>query len=102
MAARKFVAVSCTLSPGMFTSELVVAVKMADGQMHHGIVPRHFCWNQGGKLVEENEVTGEVEGWVAARTVDEVDLPGDQVAIEVPDGEVVAVWQHQIAARPTV
>lgn len=97
--SRRLVAVPCKLAPGMFSSELTFTVKMADGKEYRGIAPRHFCWNEKGALVSAGEVTQEVDGQVAARIVD--DLDGDQRAVEVPDGEVIAVRSSAVGPRPT-
>jgi hypothetical protein len=99
MSNRKLVAIPCKLAPGMFSTELVFAVTMANGETHHGIAPRHFCWNRQGRLVSENEVVHEADGLVAAKFVE--DLGGGQTAIEVPDGEVIAVRDANIVPRPT-
>src|SRR5262245_56100202 len=100
MRDRKLIAVPCKLSPGMFSSELVFAVTMANGEVYRGITPRHFCWNDQGRPVREEEVTAEVGGMVAAKLVDD-ELGGNQVAVEVPDGEVIAVKERQVRPRPT-
>jgi hypothetical protein len=91
----KWVAVRCTLSKGMFSSERAFEVKMADGKSYSGPAPIHFCWNEAGKPLADGDAAGkEIDGWVAARIVGE--LEGDQVAVEVPDGEVIAVRHSQI------
>lgn len=43
----------------------------------------------------------EVDGLIAAKELEYKDLPADVVAVEVPDGEVLAVKQNQIKKRPT-
>lgn len=100
MSSRKLIAIPCKLSPGMFSSELVFTVTMADGHHYQGIAPRHFCWNSQDELVAEGEVTEEVDGKVAAKIVEE-ELEGAQVAVEVPDAEVIAVPTEEILKRPT-
>jgi hypothetical protein len=93
------VALRCKLAPGMFSSERVFTVVLADGTEHRGIAARHFCWNADGVPVGPREPAEEAEGMVAARIVREVDI--SQVAVEVPDGEVIAVEEKNVVDRPT-
>jgi hypothetical protein len=83
----------------MFSSERLFEVTMANGEVHRGLAPRHFCWNRQGTVIAEDETTDGVEGHLAARIVDR--LPGNQVAVEIPDGEVIAVRESQVVQRPT-
>ena len=99
MTDRQLVALPCKLSAGMFSSERVFAVTMANGQVYHGIAPRHFCWNKQGHPLAEHEAAQEVDGKVAAKVVEE--LEAGQVAVEVPDGEVIAVPKGHVLRRPT-
>jgi hypothetical protein len=99
------VALRCKLAPGMFSSERVFTVVLADGTEHRGIAARHFCWNADGVPVGPREPAEEAEGMVAARIVREVDISQEedisQVAVEVPDGEVIAVEEKNVVNRPT-
>jgi hypothetical protein len=99
MMDRTLVALPCKLSPGAVSGERVFEVAMANSQPYVGIAPRYFCWNASGQLVGEKEPETEAPGLVAARVVDMLD--GDQLAVEVPDGEVIAVKKDQIEKRPT-
>ena len=99
LTEHALVALPCKLSPGIVSGERVFEVALANGRTYTGVAPRHFCWNAQGRLVGEKEPGGEAEGMVAARIVEE--LEDDQVAVEVPDGEVIAVNQDQIQPRPT-
>jgi hypothetical protein len=98
-ANRYLVAVPATLSAGMFSDERTFEVQLANGQTYVGLAPRYFCWDASGKLVGEKAPPGEVPGLVAAKLVDELD--GGQVAVEVPDGTVIAVKEEQAKDRPT-
>jgi hypothetical protein len=51
-------------------------------------------------LVGEREPSASTDGSIAARIVERVE--GNQVQVEVPDGEVIAVDEKQIKARPTL
>ena len=93
------VALPCRLSPGMFSGERIIEVKLANGDTYTGLAPRHFCWNASGRLVSESEPTTEVDGMVAARRIE--DLDEDQVAVEIPDGAVIAVDENHVQSRPT-
>jgi hypothetical protein len=84
----------------MFSSERVFTIRMANGETYKGLAPRFFCWNAQGNLISEDEPTQEVDGKIAARIIDELDA--GQFAVEVPDGEVIAVTKDQILPRPTV
>jgi hypothetical protein len=96
MAQKQFVAVRCKLSRGLFSSERAFELTLADGEQYSGPAPLHFCWTQDGRPLGKGEaVEGEIDGWVAARRLGRA-LPGDQVAVEVPDGAAVAVRQSQI------
>jgi hypothetical protein len=93
------VAIPCKLYQGMFSSERVFVVPLADGKTYDGVAPRHFCWNSDGEPVGEGERTDGAPGFVAAKVVEELD--GNQLAVEVPDGEVVAVDKGVVRQRPT-
>ncbi len=100
MTLRNLVAVKCKLSQGLFSSERAFEIVLANREMHSGPVPLHYCWNAEKKPLLDSEATShEIDGYIAARIVD--DLGADQVAVEVPDGEVLAVRRDQTAARPT-
>jgi hypothetical protein len=99
MKARTFVALPCKLSPGSLSGERVFEVRLANGEPYISLAPRYFCWNEAGQLVGKDEPDAEVDGMVAARVVEELD--DGQVAVEVPDGKVIAVRQSQVRPRPT-
>ena len=99
MRNSHLVAIPCKLAPGLFSSERVFTVQLANGEPYKGIAPRHFCWNEYGQLVGENGPGQQAAGMVAAKFVE--DLEGDQVAVQVPDGEVVAVVKASVRSRPT-
>ncbi len=46
----RLAAVECELSPGMFSSEAVFAVTMADLKTHYGVALVHFCWDGKASL----------------------------------------------------
>jgi hypothetical protein len=98
-AHNTLVALPCKLSPGAFSGERVIDVKLADGQVYTSVAPRHFCWGASRRLVGEREPSTEVDGMVAARVIEELD--GHQVAVEIPDGEIIAVDQAEVQPRPT-
>jgi hypothetical protein len=96
MPQDQFVAVECKLSKGLFSSERAFEVTLANGERHSGPAPISFCWNDRGEPLRPGEaVDREVRGWVAARPLRRK-LPGDQVAVEVPDGAALAVRQSQV------
>jgi hypothetical protein len=100
MSEPYLIALPCTLSRGFFSSERVFEVELANGEFYMSISPRHFCWNAAGKLVGEKEATDQdVNGFVAARVAYQIDE--SQVAVEVPDGKVIAVRREQVRRRPT-
>ena len=93
------IAIPCKLAPGMFASERLFKVELADGTEYRGIEPQFFCWNTAGRLVANGEPTTEAAGLLAARLVDELDEK--QVAVEVPNGDVIAVVVASVKQRPT-
>jgi hypothetical protein len=96
MPQNEFVAVRCKLSKGIFSTERAFEVALANGERYSGPAPIHFCWNAEGKPLGPREaIDTEIDGWVAARRLRQ-QLPGDQVAVEVPDGEPLAVRQSQV------
>jgi hypothetical protein len=97
---RALVAIPCKLAPGAFSGERVFEVQLADGSKYTSLAPRQFCWNAAGQLVGEREPSASTDGSIAARIVERVE--GNQVQVEVPDGEVIAVDEKQIKARPTL
>jgi hypothetical protein len=98
-AAKTLVALPCKLSPGAVSGERVIEVELANGHAYDSFVPRYFCWNAAGQLVDEYEPSTEVDGMVAARVAYEID--DDQVAVEIPDGKVIAVDRDRVRPRPT-
>ena len=101
MSTSWWLAVKCKLSKGFFSSERSFEVTLANGETHAGPAPLHFCWNAKGELLGKDEaVTGEIDGWVAAHPLRQK-LPGDQIAVEVPDGAGLAVRRHQVRETPT-
>jgi hypothetical protein len=97
--SKTLVALPCKLSPGALSGERVIEVELANGQTYTSLVPRFFCWNAAGQLVTEDEPSTEVDGMVAARVAYEID--DGQVAVEIPDGKVIAVDRGQVKSRPT-
>lgn len=96
---RQLVALKCKISPGGFSGERIFEVVLADGEAYQSLTPRQFCWNSQGNLVAADEPNAEVEGMVAARIVDFID--DDQLIVEVPDGETIAVDKSDVKPRPT-
>ena len=99
---KQLVALKCELSPGGFSGERIFEIWLANGDLYKSIAPRQFCWNEEGKLVEENEPSdgNKIPGKVAARLIDHLDE--NQVIVEVPDGQIIAVNKEDIIVpRPT-
>jgi hypothetical protein len=99
LSLNSLVALPCKLSPGGFSGERIFEVILADGKSYKSLAPRQFCWNSERSLVAENEPTSEVEGMVAARVIESIEH--DQIIVEVPDGEVIAVDKDAVQKRPT-
>jgi hypothetical protein len=95
---RQLVALTCKVSPGAFSGERIFKVTLANSEPYEGLAPRQFCWNGQNRLVAENEPQAEINGMVAARVIDSVD---DQMIVEVPDGEIIAVDKTNVKPRPT-
>jgi hypothetical protein len=104
MRRQLLVAVKCRLSKGMFSSERAFTITLANGEQYSGPAPVHFCWNSQKLPLREDEAseTAEVDGYVAARILPDADVPPGQVAVEVPDGEALAVRADLLLEnRPT-
>jgi hypothetical protein len=96
MGQSEFRAVRCKLSKGIFSTERAFEITLANGEKYSGPAPIHFCWNDSGKPLAKTEaMDDEIDGWVAARPLKQ-QLPGDQMAVEVPDGEALAVRKWQV------
>ena len=101
MTERDLVALPCKLTRGGFPSERGFDVVLANGQIYGGLAPKHFCWTKEGVLIEGDEANGdEVDGFVAAKRLDQID-DTDQFLVEVPDAMRVVVWGSTIVKRPT-
>lgn len=96
---RQLVALTCKIAPGGFSGERIFEVKLANGDSYSSLAPRQFCWNSQGDLVAEDEPNTEVDGMIAARIVDSIE--DNQVIVEVPDGEIIAVDKNMVQERPT-
>jgi hypothetical protein len=96
---KKTIAIQCKLLPGMFNSERVFEIKMANGENYRGVAPAHFCWDENDQLLGENSKPIEEMGKVAARIVEYLDE--GPLAVEVPDGEVIAINENEALERPT-
>jgi len=96
---RRLVALKCKVSPGGFSGERIFEVTLADGKPYRSLAPRQFCWNTNRQIVAENEPSSEIEGMIAARVVDFIDE--DQVLVEVPDSEIIAVDTDKVEERPS-
>jgi hypothetical protein len=96
---RQFVALTCKVSPGAFSGERIFQVNLANGQPYRSLAPRQFCWNTDNRLVAENEPQNEIDGMIAARVIDSIE--NDQMIVEVPDGEIIAVDKNLVKTRPT-
>jgi hypothetical protein len=99
MSRVKLVAIPCQLYPGAFSSERVFEVILQNGEKHQGLAPRYFCWNENGELIGAEEATDGLAGFVAAKLLDRGEI--GYAAVEVPDGEVLAVSPELVRDRPT-
>jgi hypothetical protein len=95
----QLVALPCKVSLGGFSGERIFDVILANGELYRSIAPRYFCWNSQNHLVAENEPQTQIDGMVAARVINSI---GDQIIVEVPDGEVIAVDKNNVKPRPTI
>jgi hypothetical protein len=96
---RQLVAIKCIVAPGAFSGERLFNVQLANGESYGSLAPRQFCWNSGGAIVAIDEPTTAIDGYVAARVVEEIDAT--QALVEVPDGQIIAVDIGSVVSRPT-
>ena len=94
------VAVECVFSKGVFSTERAFEVILANGETHSGPAPLHYCWKRSGEpLGKSDAVATDLPGLLAARLVDS-EVPDGFFAVEVPDGEVLAVSRGAVHDRP--
>jgi hypothetical protein len=98
MPQPKLLALRCKVTPAMFSGECVFIISLADQTEHKGVASVDFIWDSNRKPMRRPPER-EIEGFVAARFVRNID--DEQQAVEIPDGEVVAVRRDTITARPT-
>ncbi len=102
MSRGKFVAVRCRISKGLFTTERAFTITLANGEKHSGPAALDFLWNlKGERLGRGDALGGEVEGLVAARELLGAEVPAGMIAVEVPDGEAIAVKAADVTKAPT-
>jgi len=103
MAMAKPVAVKCQIFRGGFSGERVVSIQCADGIFRKGMAPTDYCWTVAKRPLRDDEPENgnPIDGYVAARQFDQ--KTHDFVAVEIPDGEVMAVSpDNVIFPRPEV
>jgi hypothetical protein len=100
MTRIKPIALRCKISRGGFSGERVVHVVGPDGKEYKGLAPTHYCWTEDGQRLglEEPAAGNSIDGLVAAQRL--VDLPGNQVVVTTPDGEVFVVSSDIMVPRP--
>lgn len=93
------VAIKARIEQSGFSGERIFQVKLANGDPHRGLAPRQFCWNSRNNQIQEFDTDDNIEGFVAARIIDVID--DDQLVVEIPSGEVIAVDKQDVTERPT-
>jgi len=95
----RLVALPCTWAKGGFSGERVFTISLANGEPYESVAPRDFFWNASGQLIGDSQPDVRQKGMIAARVIDQ--LEDDQVLVEIPDGEVIAVAGDLIKERPS-
>ncbi len=86
---------ACRLTRSGFSSERVFRVPQADGEECVGAAPVHYCWNEAGRRLGDDEprrgdsMAGIVAGHVLANG-------GETAKVELPDGQWVEVQPGQL------
>jgi len=83
----------------MFSSERIFSVQLANGEEHKGIASVDFFWTKDKTPLVASGTTETREGFIAGRILE--DLDAGQIAVEVPDGEVLALPKAKVEQRPT-
>jgi hypothetical protein len=96
MPMNDLVALACRITSGVFSSEMVFEIRLADGTVHQGVASRRYFFTTAGKPMAAHEPIGdqEVEGLVLAQVLQK---HGDRVLVSIPDGEVVTVEEDLIS-----
>jgi hypothetical protein len=95
------IAVRCNIFRGGFSGERVVEIECADGKKRKGMAPTQYCWTAAQKPLGDDEPENgkPIVGFVAARFYAK---SGNQITIEIPDGEVMIVSGENVINRPEV
>ncbi len=96
MPMNDLVALACRITSGVFSSELVFEIRLADGTVHQGVASRRYFFTKEGKAIAVHEPVGdqEVDGLVLAQVLRK---QGDNILVSIPDGEVVTVDEDLIS-----
>lgn len=93
------VAIKARIEQSGFSGERIFEVKLANGKPYRGLAPHQFCWDSRNNQIQEFDEEDNIEGLVAARVIDVIDH--DQLIVEIPNGEVIAVDKQDVTKRPT-
>ncbi len=92
------VAVSCQISKGAFSDELVFEIETTGGETHIGAASRQYFWDENGRTLGADEPGDTpINGLVAARRLKS---NNGSTLVAVPDGEVISVRSDAIGSRP--
>lgn len=84
---------SCTLSRGGFSGEVIFEVEVADGT-HKGVASRRYCTTEDRQPLGNLDLRDKnIRGFVVVRVLD---TNGEQVLVSMPDGEVRWVLAKQL------
>ena len=97
--SNKKLALPCTIAMGAFSSERVFTITLANGDTYQSAASFLHFWDAKANRLNRTEpgAGNRINGLVAARLVKQ---DGDDLAVEVPDGEVVMVSTKSAVRRP--
>ena len=100
MSNNRLTAIACKISEGVVSDERAFEIELADGNLHGGVAPVYYFWNQDGHRIGLREPTAgeEIQGKMAARLLER---QNGTAMVSIPDGSVVRVQANALGERPT-
>ena len=100
MSNNRLTAIACKISEGVVSDERAFEIELADGNLHGGVAPVYYFWNQDGHRIglradSRRGNPGEEE---AARLLER---QNGTAMVSIPDGSVVRVQANASARRTT-
>lgn len=97
MSTRR-IYITCNLTQGSFSGEIIFEVKTAEGATYVGVAPRRDCRSMNGEALTEKDLSREkpTEGKLVARLIGN---GGDLARVALPDGEAITLSVKLVSER---